>query len=135
MDYALKFLEEMGQWMDINGEAIHGTRPWEIYGEGPTNVKNGEQNKSQRLNYTSEDIRFTTKGKSLYAIIMGWPGKEVTIKSLPEGKILWFGKIKEIQMLGSKTKLKWVQNEKGITVQLPAEQPCQFAYTLKISGK
>ena len=134
-DYAYKFLEEMGQWMDINSEAIHETRPWEIFGEGPTNVVNGEQNKSQRLNYTSEDIRFTTRGNSLYAILLGWPGKEVTIKSLPKGKVLWFGKIKKIQMLGTQASLKWVQNEKGITVQLPATPPCQYAYTLKISGK
>lgn len=134
-DYALKFLKEMGQWMDVNGEAIHGTRPWEIFGEGPTNITNGEQNKSQRLNYTYEDIRFTTKGKNLYAIIMGWPGKEVTIKSLPKGKVFWFGNINKIQMLGSKSSLEWTQNEKGLTVKLPVKQPCLYAYTLKISGK
>ena len=135
MDYAVKFLKEMGQWMDINGEAIHGTRPWEIYGEGSTNVINGDQNKIQRLNYNSEDKRFTTKGKNLYVILMGWPGKEVTIKSLPKGKQLWFGAITEIYMLGTKTSLKWTQNENGLKIQLPNEQPCEYAFTLKISGR
>ena len=121
--------------MDINGEAIHGTRPWEIFGEGPTNTTNGERNESQKLNYSSQDIRFTTKGKALYAILMGWPGKEITLKSLPKGKKLWFGKIKDISMLGSKGTLKWTQDEKGITVQLPETAPCQYAYTLKITGE
>ena len=136
VDSYYKFLNEMAQWMDVNDEAIHGTRPWEVAGEGPTKVLTGTGNQSNRpKNYTAEDIRFTTKGRSLYAILMTWPGKEVTIKSLPKGKKLWFGNIKEIQMLGSKTPLKWIQNETGITVQLPATAPCQYAYTLKISGK
>jgi alpha-L-fucosidase len=93
-------------------------------------------NKSNRpKEYTSEDIRFTTKGKSLYAILMAWPDQEVTIKSLPKGKALWFGDVGDIQMLGAKGALKWVQNENGLTVQLPAVPPGQYADTLKISGK
>jgi alpha-L-fucosidase len=66
---------------------------------------------------------------------MAWPGKEVTIKSLPKGKALWFGNIKKIMMLGSKGSLKWAQNKNGLIVQLPVAPPCQYAYTLKISGK
>ena len=122
--------------MDVNGEAIHGTRPWELMGEGPTKVLAVTGNQSNRpKEYTGEDIRFTTKGKSLYAILMAWPGKEVTIKSLPKGKTLWFGDVADIQMLGAKGPLKWAQNENGMTVQLPAAPPCQYAYTLRISGK
>lgn len=136
VDAYYKFLDEMAQWMAVNSEAIHGTRPWEIMGEGPTKVQEVRGNQSNRpKEYTAEDIRFTTKGKSIYAILMAWPGKEVTIKSLHKGKALWFGEIRDIQMLGSKDLLKWVQNEKGLTVQLPASQPCQYAYVLKISGK
>jgi alpha-L-fucosidase len=136
VDAYYKFLNEMAQWMDINSEAIHETRPWEISGEGPTRVEAVKGNKSNRpKEYTCEDIRFTTKGNSFYAILMAWPGKEVTIKSLPKGKALWLGKIKNIQMLGNVGSLKWVQNEKGLTVQLPAMPPCQYAYTLKITGK
>ena len=131
-----KFLDEMGKWMDINGEAIHGTRPWETFGEGPTNVKTGTGNVSNRPKaFTGEDIRFTTKGNTFYAIMMAWPGKEVTIKSLPKGKKLWFGNIKDVRMLGSNGSLKWTQNENGLTVQLPAGQPCEYAFTLKITGK
>jgi hypothetical protein len=54
---------------------------------------------------------------------------------LPKGKALWFGDVGDIQMLGAKGTLKWVQNENGLTVQLPAVPPGQYAYTLKISGK
>ena len=133
-EYALQFLAEMEQWMNVNGEAIHGTRPWEIYGEGPHHFENGEQNRFQRIAYTAEDIRFTTKGDTLYAILMGWPGRQVTIRSLPDGKNLWFGEIEQLRMLGDSTPLNWSQDERGLTVQLPDPPPCQHAYVLKISG-
>jgi alpha-L-fucosidase len=103
-------------------------------GEGPTKVQAVRGNQSNRpKEYTGEDIRFTTKGNSLYAILMAWPGKEVTIRSLPKGKALWFGDIGDIRMLGSEGALKWAQDENGTTVQLPAAPPCQYAYTLRIS--
>ena len=134
-EYAVQFLKEMGQWMDINGEAIHGTRPWEVFGEGPHNTENGEQNKSVNIPFTSEDIRFTTKGNKLYAFIMAWPGKNITIKSLPTGKKLWYGEIKEIKMLGYDAPLKWSQDANGLTVQLPDKPPCNYAFVIKITGK
>ncbi len=133
-DTAEKFLKEMASWMAINSEAIHGTRPWEIYGEGPVKIEKGEQNKAQRLNYTKEDIRFTTKGNNLYAIIMEWPGKEITIKSLPKSKKIWFGDIKEVKLLGSSESLKWKQDESGLKVSLPENAVGKYAYTIKISG-
>ena len=134
-EYAVQFLKEMGQWMDINGEAIHGTRPLEVFGEGPHNTENGEQNKSVNIPFTSEDIRFTTKGNKLYAFIMAWPGKNITIKSLPTGKKLWYGEIKEIKMLGYDAPLKWSQDANGLTVQLPDKPPCNYAFVIKITGK
>ena len=82
------FLQEMAAWMDVNGEAIFGTRPWEVYGEGPSTTAQAERDRPlQReagTRYTAEDIRFTTKGDALYAIGLGWPedGGKVTIKSL-----------------------------------------------------
>ena len=121
--------------MKINGGAIHGSRTWDIYGEGPVKVTNGEQKKSQRLAYTSEDIRFTTKGNCLFAFIMSWPeNRQITIKSIPQGKKLCFGEIRSVEMLGIKGHLKWEQTTKGLMVEMPDKAPCNFVYTLKISG-
>ena len=78
-DREVKVIEGLATWMQANSEAIFGTRPWKIVGEGPglTIAEGGE------AGYTSKDIRFTSKGDALYAIAMRWPedGKMV-IKSL-----------------------------------------------------
>ena len=133
-DYSLKFLNEMASWMEINSEAIHGTRPWTIYGEGPTKITDGESNKTKRLSYTTEDIRFTTKGQNLYAMIMEWPNNSVIIRSLPRDKKLWFGQIKEVRLLGHPTPLEYSQTQDGLRVTLPPKKVGQYVHTLKITG-
>src|SRR5438270_3327788 len=40
-DEAQRLLLNMGSWLDKNGEAIYGTRPWTVFGEGPTKVQGG----------------------------------------------------------------------------------------------
>ena len=134
--YAYEFLDEMGDWMDINSEAIHGTRPWTKFGEGPMRIGGKEHKKHEVLKYTSEDFRFTTKGDALYAVLMAYPSdnKQVVITSLSEGEELWFGKIKKVELLGQKGKLKWKRTDQGLEVKLPENKPCKYAYVIKITG-
>ena len=76
-------LRDVGAWLAVNGEAIYGTRPWKIYGEGPTKVAAGSFHDTDTATYTAEDFRFTTKGNELYAIELGWPaGGEAIVQSL-----------------------------------------------------
>jgi alpha-L-fucosidase len=86
--------------------------------------------------FTGEDIRFTTKGSTLYAIALAWPENgKVTIKSLAAGSPHATADVKNVQLLGSKTKLNWTRDAKGLTVVLPAEKPGDYAFALKISGQ
>ncbi|MEM9985791.1 MAG: alpha-L-fucosidase, partial [Bacteroidota bacterium] len=83
-------LTDLGAWLEMNGEAIYGTSPWFIYGEGPSEVPVGNytfhhNNHFNQLAYSKEDIRFTVKGDYLYATCLGQPGNELTIEALNSG--------------------------------------------------
>ena len=60
-EQAKNVLLAMGRWLSVNGEAIYGTRPWKISGEGPTKVVGGTFHDTATKPYTSQDIRFTTR--------------------------------------------------------------------------
>jgi alpha-L-fucosidase len=69
-------------WMAINGEAIHGSRPWRIYGEGPTNVGGGMFSEGKVTGFQPEDVRFTVKDGVLHMAMLRWPDMPVRVPSL-----------------------------------------------------
>lgn len=128
----VRILEEMGQCTRNIGEAIFGTRAWEVFGEGPTDFNE---------NFpagTARDIRFTrNKANSvLYATALDWPGDgaTLTITTLKAGRFD-SGAISSVTLLGAPGKLVWKQDEAGLKVTLPASAPGVDAYTLKIVFK
>jgi alpha-L-fucosidase len=121
----------MGQWLEANGEAIYGTRPWIAYGEGLADYEGGHFKESRESIYGPADIRFTTKPNTLYAILLDWPGEKVLIKSLHSNEPR-LGKIKKVTLLGYKEKLQWSRDENGLQVQLPKTKFGDHAWVLKI---
>jgi alpha-L-fucosidase len=130
-EQAQKILLEMGKWLSTNGEAIYGTRPWKIYGEGPTKVVSGAFNDTATKPYSTEDIRFTAKGNVLYAIAMrGSKNGEVVVRSL--GSVSDAPEFKTVEMLGSEAALKWSRAGDGLHIDVPAgsgESPLVFRLT------
>ncbi len=131
---AEKTLQEMAEWIAINGEGIYGTRPWLVHGEGKVRAKGGHFNEDYR--YTANDIRFTMKGAdTLYAFVMGWPAeKKTVIRSLAKFEGVT-GRITRVTLLGHAAELKFTHDAQGLAIELPEKQPSQYAVALKISGE
>ncbi|MEO8763818.1 MAG: alpha-L-fucosidase [Ginsengibacter sp.] len=120
-----------GSWLAINGEAVYGTRPWKDYGEGPTESASGEF-KTQKP-FTSKDIRFTTRGDTLYAttLLLPQPGEEVAVKSLSSGA--GNGIIKNVELVGSIEKIRWSQRKNALMIQPVAKYPSAYAAAFRIT--
>lgn len=130
-------VEDVALWMQMNSEAIYGTRPWTTFGEGPATegvpVASGQNqnfNEGKGKAFTAGDIRFTTKQRTLYAILLGWPEERSTLIKSLAGK----GKVTAVRLLGHDKALAYTQNETGLRVVLPEQAPCKNAYVLKIEG-
>jgi alpha-L-fucosidase len=109
-------LAEMGDWMEVNGEAIYGSRLWTHYEDG-------------------DMVRYTNVGDNIYAINLAWPGSQLTLHHVqPEAG-------SEIHLLGYDQPLTWSYDATdGLTITLPAAlqdesaRPCKYAYSFRISG-
>ena len=126
-------LLDVGSWLKINGDAIYGTRPWTIYGEGPTKVAAGSFQDTKTQEYSPEDFRFTTNGNNLYAIELAWSsGKEVVIHSVAENALKG-RQIQSVALLGSSAPLTYKLQADGLHIQLPSKPSQGYAYAFRIA--
>lgn len=106
-------LFDIGTWLDINGEAIYGTRKWE---GAKNNIK--------------ENVFFTEKGNDLYVLCTEFPDKPLTIKGIKKS-----GKV---SMLGLDTNIQSKKSENTITiippVLSPRNNPSGYAWVFKIEN-
>lgn len=131
-----KIVNSIGNWMQINGEAIYATRPWKVFGEGSHEATGGAFSGQTTGVLDFRDVRFTRnkRGDVVYAITLGWPeGDLIVIKSLGLAALTKPGKIGNVEMLGSYETLIWTQSAASLTVKKPAEKPCDYAFALKVS--
>ena len=118
----------MGQWLRTNGEAIYGSRPWHIYGEGPAQVIEGHLSESQNQDNTEKDIRFTTNGGYLYASVLAWPSEKVVIKALGSCA----EQVQSIELLGSDEQINWQQQTDYLAIEAPKHKVGDYAFVFKI---
>ena len=111
----------IGDWMKINGEAIYETKVWRKYGEGPTQIVEGQFSDGIKKNFTSKDFRFTTKAGYLYATALKCAENgEYCIKSLgiqdASKQANFHGVINSVQVLGSSETAQWSRDEEGLKI-------------------
>lgn len=131
-------LLEMGEWLAANGEAIYETRPFVVYGHGPTTAGKGHFGGiALDKGYTAQDIRYTRKGNTVYALQLGWPGSQET--TLLEGFAATDGNqhfdVQSVEMLGADSEVKWEMTDKGLQVTTPDTAPNEMAVVYKITTK
>ena len=126
------FLEAIATWIPKHGEAIYGTRPFAVFGEGPPDVATGSFNERNQRPYTAEDIRFTRKGETVYAFAFVWPttGKYL-IKTLAKGSSALPRPIQRVELIGGGP-VKFAQDATGLTLTLPDKAPNEYAYAFII---
>jgi len=124
-----KIVEGITSWTQRNGEAIFASRPWRLSGEGPTQVEVGHLNEGKAKAFQAADIRFTTKGPTLFAMTLGKPSDMVHIRSLAGT-----GTVQRVEMVGASGPLPYRQDEKGLHVTIPAGASHDFGVVLRIQG-
>lgn len=132
-----KILNEFGDWMAVNHEAIYNTRPWTVFGEGPlaeSDIRLNAQgfNEGSYSKATAQEIRFTQTADNLYVTALAWPTDgRITVKSLAEGSSLYPGKVERVELLGH-GEVAFNRTPDGLVVELPADRLNNIAPVLKI---
>ena len=139
-DEAIQFVADFGRWMRANGGAIYGSRPWRVYGEGPSTqgqapIREQGFNEGRNKPYTAEDVRFVQKGGKVYAFALAWPETgQLTIRSLGSASPHGSGSIERVSLFGASEALEHTRDAAGLRVKLPERQRGDYVYTFEISG-
>jgi alpha-L-fucosidase len=127
-DEAKSILLAVGQWLKLNGDAIYGSRPWQRFGEGPTQVAAGTMQDTKTKPYTPEDFRFTTRDGHLYAIEMEWPANgQAVIHSITPSMA-----VRKVTLLATGVSIAFKQNADGLHLELPKRPSGLHAYVYRI---
>ena len=130
-----KFLNELTPWMQTNGDALYGTRPWRIFGEGPPTAQSAMFNEGQQ-SFSGAHVRFTQKNGDLYAMVLGWPeGGQARIATLSAmSPHAASATIERVEFLGA-GQLHFERGTEALTVRLPDARSAEFAHALRIRGR
>ena len=125
------FLKGLAAWMKVNGEGIHGSRPWKVFGEGPTEVPRGRAGDGV-IPFTQEDIRFTSKDGHLYVFVLRVPEAPVVVKTL--GLSSEFAQpVKSVELVGSAEPVRWRQTDDALVIEKPGAFPSAEVVSFRLS--
>lgn len=111
-------LIDIGDWLNVNDEAIYGTKAM--------------RDKNLHLEGNQEHVFLTIKGNNLYIICTEWPEKELAVIGIKNKKDL------SVNLLGSNKKVDWTISENKLSftppIILPYEIPNPNAFVFKIEN-
>ena len=107
---AVSRMKEIGDWMQVNSEAIHGTRPVAPYAEGT--------------------VRFTRKNGMVYAVVLAAEGEARPPASISLGALCPAAGT-EVRLLGRAEPLSWRTVGGGAEIRMPEGRlPCEHAWVV-----
>jgi alpha-L-fucosidase len=92
---AVRICKDVGAWLKSNGEAVYGSRPFEVCGNGT--------------------VSYTRNNGNVYATVFDWKDSLITLNALHTGGST-LGKVTKVELLGSDIPMRFVQDEKGLTI-------------------
>ena len=126
-------LQEITEWMDIHGDAIFSTRPWKVFGEGPSANAGNILNERTIKPFTAADIRFTSKGDKLFVFVLGSPESSISVHSIGSSAGLFTRKISRVRVLGSDEQISWSLGPRELRIEKPKVQPNPYTLCFEIS--
>ncbi|WP_294233902.1 alpha-L-fucosidase [uncultured Sphingomonas sp.] len=130
-----RIVEAIAAWMGRYGNAIYGTRPWRVHGEGPGAASGGMFSETQDSKYTAKDIRYVRKGEDVHALMLGWPEDGVARLTLfANGNMIGRGQVVRVTLFGDSTPLPFRRTDTALEITLPAGAREAIGVPLVLSG-
>jgi alpha-L-fucosidase len=93
----IQICKDIGAWLKVNGQAVYGSRPFEVSGEN------------------SNSVCYTRNNGNVYATLLDWKDGPITLKALRDGGAT-LGKVSKVELLGSDVAMPFVQDDQTLTV-------------------
>jgi alpha-L-fucosidase len=106
-------LRGLGSWLDANGEAIYGSRPWVV---------------TESVTTDGTPLRFTKSGEGVYVLVMGMPAsRQITMRAVDGSRV------RRVRLVGADVQLDWSVGSGGdLSVTMPERMPLTAVTTLDL---
>jgi alpha-L-fucosidase len=127
---------EIGRWIGKYGDAIYGSRPWRLHREGPHDDSSGMMQEKNESSGDARDIRYTRKGDTLHAILLGWPDDGIArLTLLGADNPVAHGEIARVTLAGDATPLAFERRSDALVVTLPDAARDPIGVAVAIDGR